>query len=235
MTTMWQRGISLILLLGFSIPLAARKPPEFPPPSDARVQSMGTNTVMGGRAMEIRQFSTTDAPERVYEFYRRLWKEDENGVEPGYGETDAMSPWHILSRVEDGYLMTVQAQPADNKGTWGYLAMSLVDAAPTGLADAPDVPKMSGSQVLQNITSRDPGQTGATVLLTNRHSLASNVNYYRQQYQAGDWRADMDKAIPAAKMHVLAYTGGRRKVNIVLTGDDRETQVVINDVRHDIL
>ncbi len=232
---MWQCGMSLVLMLGLSAPLLAGKPPDFPPPPDARVQSMGTSTVIGGRAMEIRQFSTTDAPERVYEFYRRLWKEDENGIEPGYGETDAMSPWYILSRVEEGYLLTVQAQPADNKGTWGYLAMSRVDEAPAGATDAPGVPKMSGSQVLQNITSRDPGQTGATVLLTNRHSLTSNVNYYRQQYQAGDWRPDMDKAIPAAKMHVLAFTGGRRKINIVLTGDDKETQVVINDVRHDIL
>ena len=232
---MLQRISLLLLLLGLSAPLAARKPPEFPPPPDARVQSMGGSTVIGGRAMEIRQFSSQDAPEDVYEFYRRLWKEDENGAAPGYAETDAMSPWHIVSRVEDGYLLTVQAQPADNKGTWGYLALSRVDEAPAGPTDAPGVPKMSGSQVLQNITSRDPGQTGATVLLMNRHSLTSNVNYYRQQFQAGDWRADMDKAIPAAKMHVLAYTGGRRKINIVLTGDDRETQVVINDVLHDIL
>jgi len=229
------RILPLLLLLGLAAPAQARKPPDFPAPPDARVQSMGTSTVVGGRAMQIRQFSTTDDPERVYEFYRRLWKEDENGIEPGYGETDAMSPWYILSRVEEGYLLTVQAQPADDKGTWGYLALSRVDEVPSGPTDAPGVPRMSGSQVLQNITSRDPGQTGTTVLLMNRNSLASNVNYYRQQFQAGDWRPDMDRAIPKAKMHVLAYTGGRRKINIVLTGDDRETQVVINDVRHDIL
>jgi hypothetical protein len=235
MKTMLPRSILLIFALCLSTAAMARKPPEFPPPSEARVQAMGGTTVVGGRAMQIRQFSSADAPEKVYEFYRRLWKEDENGIKPGYAETDAMSPWHIVSRVEDGYLMTVQAQPTDNKGTWGYLALSRVDEAPAESTDAPGIPKMSGSQVLQNITSRDPGQTGSTVLLTNRNSLTSNVNYYRQQFQAGDWRPDMDKAIPAAKMHVLAYTGGRRKINIVLTGDDRETQVVINDVRHDIL
>mgnify|MGYP001610495471 CR=1 FL=1 len=232
---MLQRLLPLLLVFGVSAPLQARKPPEFPPPPAARVQSMGGSTVVGGRAMEIRQFSSSDDPERVYEFYRRLWKEDENGYTPGYGETDAMSPWHILSRVEEGYLMTVQAQPVDGKGTWGYLALSRVDEVPAAPPDTAGVPKMSGSQILQNITSRDPGQSGATILLTNRHSLASNVNYYRQQFQAGDWRPDMDKAIPKAKMHVLSYTGGRRKIAIVLTGDDKETQVVINDVHHDIL
>jgi hypothetical protein len=232
---MLRRILPWFLLLGVALPVQARKPPEFPPPPEARVQSMGGSTVIGGRAMEIRQFSSTDNPERVYEFYRRLWKEDEKGIEPGYAETDVMSPWHILSRVEEGYLMTVQAQPVDGKGTWGYLALSRVDEVPAAPASAPDVPQMADSQVLQNITSRDPGQTGATVLLTNRHSLASNVNYYRQQFQASDWRPDMDKAIPKARMHVLSYTGGRRKIAIVLTGDDKETQVIINDVRHDIL
>ncbi len=234
MMPMLLRGILLTLALGLPNAVVAGKPPEFPPPPDARVDSMGTNTAVGGRATQIRQFFTPDRPEKVYEFYRQEWKRGE-GKAPGFAETDAMEPWHIISRVEDGYLLTVQAQKADNGGTWGYLAMSRVDEVPEAPNDAPGVPKMSGTRVMQNMTSEDPGQTGTVVLLANDHSLTSNVNYYRQQYQAGDWRPDMDKAIPGAKMHVLAYTGGRSKVNIVLTGDDKETQVVINEVLHDIL
>lgn len=229
------RIITLLLLLGCAGTAAARKPPVFPAPPEARVQSMGASTVIGGRAMEMRQFVSQDRPDKVYEFYRRLWKEGEKKSGPGYAETDAMEPWHIISRVEDGYLLTVQAQRTDNNGTWGYLALSRVDEAATPPPDDPGVPTMSDTRVLQRITSRDPGQTGATVLLANRHSLTSNVNYYRQRYQGSAWRSDMDKAIPAAKMHVLAYTAGRHKINIVLTGDERETQVIINDVVHDIL
>lgn len=228
-------GLLLLLLLGIAPGAAARKPPEFPAPPEARVQSMGSNAVVGGRAMEIRQFHTDDRPERVYEYYRRLWKDPPEKSAPGFAETDAMEPWHIISRVEDGHLMTVQAQGTDSGGTWGYLARSRVDEAGAPRDDLADVPRMKGTEVLQSIKSRDPGQTGATVLLSNRHSLTSNVNWYRQRYGGSDWRADMDKAIPAAKMHVLAYSGGRRRINIVLTGDDRETQVVINDVLHDIL
>lgn len=224
----------LVLALGFAPAAGARKAPEFPAPPEARVQAMGASSVVGGRAMEIRQFHTDDRPEKVHAFYRRLWKEPPEKKAPGFAETDAMEPWHIISRVEDGHLMTVQAQRTDSGGTWGYLARSRVDEAGTTRQDT-NVPRMADTAVLQSITSRDPGQTGATVLLSNRHSLTSNVNYYRQRYGGSDWRADMDKAIPAAKMHVLAYSGGRRKINIVLTGDDKETQVVINDVLHDIL
>lgn len=226
--------VALTLLLCFWAGWVAAKPPEFPPPPEARVQSMGGSTVVGGRAMDIRQFSTDDRPEKVYEFYRRKWKEPPEKSAPGFAETDAMEPWHIISRIEDGYLMTVQAQRTDSGGTWGYLALSRVDEAGAPRVD-PGVPRMEGSEVLQSITSRDPGQTGTTALLSNRRSLASNVTYYRQRYGGGEWRADMDKAVPAAGMHVLAYTSGRHKVNIVLTGDERETQVVINDVVHDIL
>lgn len=229
------RGLLLLLLLGLAPAAGARKPPEFPAPPDARVQSMGSSSVVGGRAMEIRQFSTDDRPEKVHDYYRRLWKDPPEKSAPGFAETDAMEPWHIISRVEDGHLMTVQAQRADSGGTWGYLARSRVDEAGSPRQDAEGVPRMADTQVLQSIKSRDPGQTGATVLLSNDHSLTSNVNFYRQRFAGSDWRPDMDKAIPAAKMHVLAYSGGRRKINIVLTGNDRETQVVINDVLHDIL
>jgi hypothetical protein len=45
----------------------------------------------------------------------------------------------------------------------------------------------------------------------------------------------MDKAVPAAKMHVLAFTNGRDKINIVLTGDHNKTNIVANRVTHDIL
>jgi hypothetical protein len=227
------RIVPLLLILGAGAALAG--PPDFPAPPDARVQAMGGSTVVGGRAMQIRQFHTDERPERVHEFYRRKWQAPPERSAPGFAETDVMSPWHIISRVEDGWLMTVQAQRTDAGGTWGYLAMSRVDEPAEPEPEDPGVPVMADTRVLQRIASRDPGQTGATILLANRHSLASNVNYYRQRYQGDGWRGDMDKAIPAAKMHVLAYTGGRRRINIVLTGDERETQVIINDVVHDIL
>jgi len=216
-------------------PVLAAKQPDFPAPPNAAVEIVGENMVVGGRAMSIRQFYTRDRMEKVNDFYARKWEETEDGKKPGYVETDANAPWHIITRVEDGYLMTVQVQRADDGGSWGYLGISLVKQEPSNDTLEASLPRPPGSQVVHTLQTEDAGQSADTLMLENTQSLSSNVNYYRQYYQRRNWRADMDKAVPAAKMHVLAFTNGRDKINIVLTGDHNKTNIVANRVTHDIL
>lgn len=223
------------LLLAAGLPAVRAKQPDFPPPPKASVKTVGSNVVVSGNAMYIRQFFSSEHMDRVNAFYYRKWARGEKGRKPGYVESDAMAPWHIISRVEDGYLMTVQIQPADNGGSWGYLAMSRVDTKKPGYDGSPDIPRMSHSKVLHHMESTDTGQQGQTLLLSNPHSLASNVNFYQRYYETRGWRVDLNQSIPVAKMHVLAFTNGRYKINIMLTGDGSGTQVVVNRISHDIL
>lgn len=227
----------LLLAVLLCIPAAAvlAGQPDFPAPPDARVETVGNNVVVSGNAMYIRQFSTGDRMEKVNRFYYRKWARGEDRREPGYVESDAMAPWHIISRVEDGYLMTVQIQPADNGGSWGYLAMSRVDREKPAWDGSPEIPRMSDSRVLHHMESEDTGQQGQTVLMSNPHSLASNVNFYRRYYETRGWRVDLNQDIPVARMHILAFTNGRYKINIMLTGDGSKTNVVVNRISHDIL
>lgn len=213
----------------------AARAPDFPAPPNASVEIVGENMIVGGRAMSIRQFYTRDRMEKVKDFYARKWDKTEDGKKPGFIETDASTPWHIITRVEDGYLMTVQVQRADDGGSWGYLGVSLVTQEPSSESLEASVPRPPGSQVLHTMQTEDAGQSADTVMLQNQQSLSSNVNYYRQYYQQRNWRADMDKAVPATKMHILAFTKGRDKINIVLTGDQNKTNIVANRITHDIL
>ncbi len=83
--------------------------------------------------------------------------------------------------------------------------------------------------------TEDVGQSGETMMIANKHSLASNTTYYKAYYGKRGWRSDIDQAIPTAKMHVLAYTKGQQKINIVITGSTKGSRVVVNKVTHDIL
>lgn len=226
-------GIAPVLLC--LLPALALAKPDFPAPPDARVETVGDNVSISGNTMFIRQFYSSKKMERVNRFYHRRWAQGEDGREPGYVESEAMAPWHIISRVEDEYLMTVQIQPADNGGSWGYLAMSKLEPGKQAPDGAPEVPRMSDSRVLHQMDTVDSGQEGQTLLLSNPHSLASNVNYYRRHYQKHGWREDMNQPIRRANMHILAFTSGRYKINIMLTGDQNETQIVVNRIVHDIL
>jgi len=213
----------------------AKDPPEFPPPPEASVQWVGKDMSMNGLPMQTRAFVTRKGPEKVARFYRRKWKHGENGQQ-GYVETTAMSPWRLITRVEDGYLMTVQFQKTDFGGSWGYLAMSHL---PDPKADKPvlgrGIPSIPGSQVVSDIGSRDVGQSGHTVLLINKHSLASNISFYRHHYGNGGWQSEDDRVVAEGHTHLLSFKKWRKSVKIVITGAKDGTRVVVNSVTRDLL
>ena len=224
--------LAVILLPGVVV---QAKPPEFPTPSDAVVATVSSSTKIAGRDMQIRQFYSNDSPEDFKQFYYDEWELTEEGERPGFIESDVFPPWIIITRVEDNYLMTVQLQEADNGDTWGYLGMSKVDPDAVGKKPTTSLPLPSGSEIVQQTKNDDYGKDSETVILSNPSTLGSNVNYYRNYYQDRGWRSDMDQATPKQNSHIMAFTNGRQKINIVLFGSNDETRIVVNHIKSDIL
>ncbi len=235
MSQMLSRFVIIICLSSLTCGLVAAKELEFPPPKDAAVSLVGNNITVGGKTMNIRQFYTRDKIEKVQKFYHRLWKKGEIKDLPGYLETKDNPPWHIISRLQQGHILTVQMQSADDGGTWGYLASSLLTQAATESNAAESFPKLPGSEILHDIQSRDIGQSGTTMLISNEKSLESNTNYYKNYYQQRGWRTDLDMAIATEDSYVMAFTNGRDKVNLVLRRVDESTIITVNKVTHDLL
>ncbi|RME34387.1 MAG: hypothetical protein D6786_05075, partial [Gammaproteobacteria bacterium] len=224
----------LPLLLTLLAPATAAKgPPDFPPPPEAKVELVARDMALNGQPIQARSFYTRLDPEKVARFYRKEWREGERGG-PGYVETDVMAPWRLITRVEDGYLMTVQFQRADRGGTWGYLALSpLPDPEAKPPRPGEGVPAIRGSQVISDVASRDSGQSGRTVLLVNSHSLASNVNFYRHHFAHGGWQSEDDVEVAEGHTHLLSYKKWRRSVKIVISAGKGRSHVVVNSVTHD--
>ena len=234
MKQMLTRFIIILYLSSLAFSVIAKEL-EFPPPKDAAVSLVGNNVTVGGKTMHIRQFYTKHKIDRVKRFYHRLWEKGEINDLPGYLETEDNPPWHIISRLQEGHLLTVQIQSADDGGTWGYLASSLLTQA-TGESNAvKSFPKLPGSEVLHDIQSEDIGQTGNTMLISNEKSLESNTNYYKNYYQQRGWRTDLDMDIATENSYVMAFTNGRDKVNLVLRRVDKSTVITVNKVTHDLL
>ena len=94
---------------------------------------------------------------------------------------------------------------------------------------------MGGSDVINEVVSKDPGQTGRTMMVGNKHDMATNVDFYRNRYNTEGWSVDMDRSLGGI-MHVLAVRKSRRRVNLVISeGPDGGTLIVANEVTHDIL
>ncbi len=202
--------------------------PDFPAPPRAQVQWVSNNMIYNGRVMQIRTFNSRLSAERVLAFYRHIWKRGEKD-RPGFRESDALQPWHIISRVEDDHLLTVQVQSAGNDSN-GYLAVSRIEDV---LAPKPDdlgngFPMMQGSDVINDIATPDFGKDGRTLLIQNDFTVSGNANYYRNWYEDRGWRLDMDQEAAPQRQHVLAFTKGREKVNVVITRQGGRTDIVAN-------
>lgn len=212
----WQQ--SLLLVLACIIPVAGiTKPdyPDFPPPPDSTVNRPAQNMVMNGLPMDIRQFVSKRSVTEVLEFYREHWPE---GTEekPGYTETDVLDPWQIISRVEDGYLMTVQVTENGERGSSGLLAISQLPN-PDKLPElGKGFPSLRGSYVMNDILSKDLGKEGRTLQIANHYSVEHNANYYRNHYENYGWGKEMDQTISGGDTQSLRFSNGKSSVSIVI-------------------
>jgi hypothetical protein len=227
------RTLSAAILLGLlAVAPAWAKQPEIPLPDDARVTRLGQTMRVNGNDVVVRTFTTKEATEDVVNFYRDEWGEL-NG-EPGYTIMNLKEPWVLITRIEDDYLMTVQVRPTADDGTEGLLGISRLPdrRRPPKLGEG--FPTVGDSEILNEVVSHDPGQSGRTMWLRNKHDLRTNIDFYRDRYQSQGWALDIDRSV-GGMMHVLAARKGRNRVNLVLSEIKNGSQIVVNEVTHELL
>ena len=230
-----KNNIILSFFVNLALSVLVFATPKFPAPPEASVEWVSRNIEVNGIRSDIRSFNTLKSVNNVINFYSKEWDEPVDKEMPGFLiESEAMAPWTVISRIEDGYILTVQTMETDRGEAWGYLAMSPLPpkGIPTELGL--DIPKMHDSHVVQEIKHDDPGKNGQTIILANSHSVVSNINYYRNYYLGKGWSEESDYELAPGKMHSLAFKTNREHINIMLMGDSKETRIVINKVKHSL-
>ncbi len=211
------------MVLWSGIALAA---PKFPPPPGSKIGLIAESMVFNGIEMDVRQFNSKRSVEDVLEFYREYWPAGTE-KQPGYTETDALEPWQLITRVEDGYLMTVQVTAAGRRGSTGLLGMSKLPNPEKLPKLGKNIPKMSGSRVFNDIKTKDPGKNGRTVALLNDFTVENNANFYRDYYTGHGFGLDMDKTVSGGDSHAQRFSKRGQVVTIVINKTAEGTVVVI--------
>ena len=225
--------VALVASLFLADPAFAR-PPDFPAPDDAKVSVVSESMMVQGRNMSVRAFISEDSVDDIVEFYKNLWERPPVKNAPGFAyEPTAIAPWRLVTRVEDGYVMTVQVQEHIQSGSYGYLALGRLPEPGDGPAAAPEPPAMDGSTVLSNVISDDAGKGAQTAMVENEFSIDSNVNFYRNEYSG--WGVDIDQAMGHNKLHALGFRRGREQVIVTIQSSREGSRIVINSVKHDLL
>ena len=231
---MLRRPPLLTLLLAVSLVLGNRTllalgTPDLPPPPDATVEIVTAASSMNGAPISTRKFSVESPVEEVLEFYRKEWAKPIDG-HPGFAEGH-INQWHIISRIEGEFLLTVQVRESQYGHSSGFLAIS-DHRKRTQVVSSRSFPVMRDSVVVNDITSNDPGKQGRTFLVRNEFSPTSNATYYRDHYLHRGWQPDFDQSLKGG--HVLTFKRGGEIVNIVVQSFGEGTYIVANTIKNTV-
>jgi hypothetical protein len=204
-----------LLVIGGTSTVDATAAPRFPAPPGCRVGLVGEEMIYNGIPMNIRQLKCSSPAEDVLDYYREHWPRGTED-EPGYVESEELPPWTILTRVDGGFLMTVQVTD-EGRGAAGYLAMSELPEDPDDLPELGEgFPTLRETQIYNDVKTRDVGKRGRTLQMSNRHSRESNVIFYRNFYRDRGWTVLLDKEL-GGQITNLAFKNGDESVNLVVT------------------
>lgn len=176
--------LCLLLLLAVA-PCRAWTRVETPPA--ASLEWVAEDMVYNGVPMRIQFFRSKVAPGEVLAHYRQRWSD---GARRQYVE-NRLGPWKVISRAVGAFFITVQVRPASGGGAEGYLAQRpLAAKARPVLGQGVALPP--GSEVVNDILSRDAHRPARTLLAFNGLSTDANAAFFRERYAREGWTIASD-------------------------------------------
>jgi len=194
----------------------------------AAFQPVAPNVDFGGLPLSIQRFDSADDPAQILAFYRSAWAASEKI--PGPIEYP-LQDWKVIATFRGGCFYTVQVMPGAKSGSTGFIAVS---SAPSKSQLKDDVPTMTGSTILNDISHNDGGgKTARTVMLTNGFSPATNAVFYRNDLTGKGWQviASHEMTTRTGRGSIMVFKNGVKEVSVAAIRDGgNDTQVLLNFV-----
>jgi len=219
--------LALIFCLLISADLHAA--PAFPAPDWLKRTAIAEKMIINGIPSQVEYFEAERDVDAVLGFYRSSWQGNYAG-HAGYREAH-VEPWHVISRLEQRHLLTVQVRRQSALNADGYLAIADLDEIGAEQSASDSIPKMAGTKVVNHNISFDPGQKGEVVMLANKFSVDTNGRFYRDYYRDRGWATLQDQELSDARAMTFRRFGS--EVRLVVKKSDMGAVVVINRVTSD--
>ncbi len=199
-------------------------------PSDSDVSIVAKDIYMNGNQISIWQVKNSLTKKEHANFYAENWK----GNGKNFGVKNLKSET-VVSKLRDQNLMTAQVmQSYPNSVALVSISHKPTNAMARIVNKIADIPKPSGSKVFNEIKAKDGAKYSATLVLSNKRSIASNISFYIRYIKNQGFTIDRVEEYKKKREGVILARRGPNEFNATFHKKNNQTFITAIRVDADI-
>ena len=207
----------------FCIPPSWANWPEMPAPPNSKIERIGDEVRLNGVPMRMQRVLNKAKPTEVIEFYRAA-------LGPKHAE-EKIPGGMLLAQGQGDYFVTIRVRGLSPTLTETLVSVSDARRGREAANRPLGFPIPADTQVLSDMESVDAGKSSRHLVLTNNHSVNSNVNFLTGTLQARGYTLQAGETQNLAEGRVLMFGGANREARLVVIRKDGSSNVVLTTVQ----
>ena len=197
--------------------------PEVPSPPNSKVERIGDEVRLNGVPMRMQRVLNKGKPSEIIEFYRAA-------LGPKHAE-EKIPGGMLLAQGQGDYFVTIRVRGLSPTLTETLVSVSDARRGREAANRPLGFPIPADTQVLSDMESVDAGKSSRHLVLTNNHSVNSNVNFLTGTLQARGYTLQAGETQNLAAGRVLMFGGANREARLVVMRKDGASNVVLTTVQ----
>lgn len=216
------RILAALALLAWAAPSVASWP-DIPFPADAKIESLGNDVRLNGIPMRMHRLLSKAKSEQIAQFYRAA-------LGSGYFERDLLGD-RLFAKGLGDYFLTVRVKQLGANLTETLVSVSDARAA-RGAASRPlGIELPASTQVLSDMESIDAGKASRQLVLSNKHSIEANVEFFVDVLRAGGYKQEQSGGHKNVSSQSLLFKGAQREARLIVSRNESGSSVVLTTLQ----
>ena len=197
--------------------------PDVPSLPNSKIERIGEEVRLNGVPMRMQRVLNKRKPAEVIDFYRT-----------------ALGSKHVVEKIPGGlllaqgqgtYFLTIRIRAISP--SWTETLVSISDARlAREAANRPlGFPIPADTQVLSDMESLDSGKASRHLVLTNSHSVDTNVQFLTNTLRARGYNLHASETQKLATGRVLMFGGDKREARLVVLRKNDSSNVVLTTIQ----
>lgn len=228
---------AFLLLAGASFSgLTLAKLPVIPFPDDVNVTVISEGMVVNGLPIMAYEYHTFLTQEELFRFYRTIWERnvDQSDNDHAYLET-LLGEWRVLSRLELGHNITIQAMSDGIKGLRVLVGLSPLPkflATNRKSGQVFNIPQLGKAKIISVVQSNEFGRELETYWVDSADTVEVSVNYYQKYYESKGYQVNRKRVANEHDVHSFAeflqVNGKAESMRFDTIDSEGATRMVVN-------